>query len=67
MKYRFEAYTEDGNVNKTFSSREKANKFLDKYLFDHDLEVQDVITVNNNIHDVEYICNDYNHFLISRI
>lgn len=67
MKYRFEARTTEGVLNKTFKTREKANRFLDKYLESHNLEVQDIINVNDNVHNIEYICNDYNRFLISRI
>ncbi|MDY2888514.1 MAG: hypothetical protein SOU19_03010 [Candidatus Caccosoma sp.] len=51
--------------DKMFTTRQKANKYLEKILDKNNLVVDEVIYKDNN-HSQEFICNDYNRIFINR-
>lgn len=70
-------YTLTGNlagqaisVDKKFESRQKAMDYMfhlarKKLIFN--LEVEDIELIDNNKHNLEYVCNNDNFFTIKRI
>ena len=68
MRYQFEGIVQGKYLKvKMFNTREKANKYLAKVLDTYNLEVTDIFNRNDNIHNVEYVCDNYNMFFIDRI
>ena len=68
MKYRLDAIINgEERISKVFSNRNKANKYLDKVLDIYNLEVNEIVNTNNSKHNIEYICDGYNHISINRI
>ncbi len=51
-------------IQKTFKTRESANKYLEKILDEKNIEINDVLKKEN--HRYEYICNQYTRFFIER-
>ena len=73
MKYTLKAIVNGDSVKlkrSTFSSRDAAISYMFKYFNDmylYDLEVEDEHVVNNNKHSIEYVCNFYNRFTVTRV
>ena len=73
MKYTLKAIVNGDSVKlkrSTFSSRDAAISYMFQYFNDmylYDLEVEDEHVVNNNKHSIEYVCNFYNRFTITRV
>ena len=51
-------------IQKTFKTRESANKYLEKILDEKNIEINDILKKEN--HRYEYICNQYTRFFIER-
>ena len=70
-KYILEAVVEGKNikVDRLFSSRDEAIKFMfhyyDKHLL-YSLSVNEEYFIDGNKHDIEYVCDYYNRFRIAR-
>ena len=70
--YELSAVVDGDRVNlrkSTFSSREGAINYMFKYFDEHylyGLQVEDEHIVNGNKHSVEYVCNHYNRFTVTR-
>ena len=73
MKYTLKAIVNGDSVKlkrSTFSSRDAAISYMFKYFNDmylYDLEVEEEHVVNNNKHSIEYVCNFYNRFTVTRV
>lgn len=55
---------------KLFNSRDEAIDYMFKYYDDHfiyGLEVQEEVSIDDDKHNVEYICDDYDRFRINRV
>lgn len=53
-----------------FQSRDEAINYMFNYYKNHylfNLNVEDEYQLNNNKHSVEYVCNFYNRFTITRL
>lgn len=53
-----------------FSSRQQAINYMFDYFEDnylYDLQLSDEHTVNDNKHQIEYVCDHYNRFTITRV
>lgn len=63
----------DGEVvgfNKKFASRNKAIEYMFNYYSNHyyqNIQVEEDFYVNGNIHDIEYVCDYYNRFRVTRV
>ena len=53
------------NINKNFSSREAANKYMEKILYDRRYQVDRI--VQKDKHEYEYICENGVRFYINRV
>ena len=53
------------NINKNFSSREEANKYMEKILYDRRYQVDRI--VQKDKHEYEYICENGVRFCINRV
>lgn len=61
---------QDITTNRHFKTRDEAiNYFFNysdkKYVFD--LEVEDEFIVNNDVHDIRYVCNKNSFFTVNRV
>ena len=70
-KYTLEAVIdgETKRFSKKFNSRESAIDFIFAYYnkrFMYNLRVNDEYNIHGNKHDVEYVCDHFNRFRISR-
>lgn len=53
------------NINKKFSSREEANKYMEKILYNKNYQVDKI--VRKDKHKYEYICENGVRFYINRV
>ena len=53
------------NINKNFSSREEANKYMEKILYDRRYQVDRI--VQKDKHEYECICENGVRFYINRV
>ena len=53
------------NINKNFSSREEANKYMEKILYDRRYQVDRIVCKDK--HEYEYICENGVRFHINRV
>lgn len=54
----------------SFSSRNEAINYMFRYFDDHyiyGLEVKDEYPINSDKHNIEYVCDFHNRFIISRV
>lgn len=57
-------------INKMFKSREKAVDYMFEYSRKHyvfDLQIEDIYEINNDKHNLNYICNNDNRFNVQRV
>lgn len=58
------------NIDKIFNTREDAINYMFKYYnrhFLYGLEVNEEYSIDDNKHNVEYVCDDYDRFRINRV
>ena len=70
-RYTLEAVIDDKNIsfNKLFKTRDDALNYMFKYLdkhFIYNFDVKETYSVNNK-HEIEYVSDFSNRFLISRV
>ena len=63
--YQLFMYSSFDNINKNFSSREEANKYMEKILYDRRYQVDRI--VQKDKHEYEYICENGVRFYINRV
>ena len=58
------------NIDKVFNTRDDAINYMFKYYKKHflyGLEVNEEYSIDDNKHNVEYVCDDYDRFRINRV
>ena len=63
--YQLSMYSSFDNINKNFSSREEANKYMEKILYNRRYQVDEIIRKDK--HEYEYICENGVRFYINRV
>lgn len=63
----------DGEIKgfkRKFASRDEAIEYMFNYYSDHyyqNIQVDEEYCVNDNKHDIEYVCDYYNRFRVTRV
>jgi len=58
--------SDDKLLRKKFKTRDAALNFLEKILDTNNLQIEKINRVQENKHNIEYYCNDFNRFFIKR-